>query len=196
LVLGYNWLHRFNPLINWSDATITFRTNTSGLSLSTPPAIMPVPVSVALATDEVPLVSVYPADTPIPMATTLLAPSPSMDTSGPSMDTPEASAPQPLTTAPPVSLVSAVAYRAIIRDKDTVQYTLRATPSKEATARTALTGQPDTTGLPLEYHDFADVFSEQEAYNLPLIESSILRSKLRMANSLQLDMSIPFPKLS
>jgi hypothetical protein len=83
------------------------------------------------------------------------------------MDTPETFAPRLFITAPPVSLVSAAAYRAIIQDKDTVQYTLRATLSKEATARAASTGQLDTTGLPLEYHDFADVFSEQEAYNLP-----------------------------
>jgi hypothetical protein len=44
---------------------------------------------------------------------------------------------------------------------------LCATPSEEATAHAASTGQPDTTGLPPEYHNFTDIFSEQEAYNLP-----------------------------
>jgi hypothetical protein len=66
-----------------------------------------------------------------------------------------------------VSLVSAAAYATLIRDKDTVQYTLRATLSEEATAFAAATGGLDLSGLPSEYHDFADVFSEQEAYNLP-----------------------------
>jgi hypothetical protein len=74
------------------------------------------------------------------MVMTLLAPGPSMDTSGPSIDTPEAFAPQPFTAAPPVSLVSAAAYRTIIQDKDTVQYILRVTLSEEATVRAASTG--------------------------------------------------------
>lgn len=160
LVLGYNWLHRFNPLINWSETSITFRSNPSGLSSSTPPAITPAPVSVAPVTDKTTSAPVYPAEASTPIVTNPLE-------SGPFMDAPEASAPHPFTTPPLVSLVSAAAYRAIIRDKDTVQYTMRATPTEEATARAASTGQPDTTGLPPEYHDFADIFSEQEAYNLP-----------------------------
>jgi hypothetical protein len=46
-------------------------------------------------------------------------------------------------------------------------------------AHTALTSQLDTTGLPLEYHNFADVFSEQEAYNLPHRELDL---KIETAN--------------
>jgi hypothetical protein len=155
---------------------------------------MPVPISVVLVTDEVPSVSVYPADMPTPMVMTLLGPGPSMDMSSPSMDTPEAFAPQPFTTVPPVSLVSTTAYRAIIRDKDTVQYTLRAIPSEEVTACAASTGHLDTTSLPPEYHDFADIFSEQEAYNLPPHrEFDLLRLKLRMANFSSRTCLFPLP---
>ena len=174
LVLGYNWLHRFNPLINWSDATIEFKTNNSGRSVSTHQATMPAPVSVAPNTDKVPVVPVLPvpAPTPIPTSSPLPGPSmdapgPSMDTSGPSMDSPEVSEPRPFSTAPLVSLVSAAAYSAIIRDKDTRQYTLRATPAEDIHGRGGSADPPDLSGLPSEYHDFADVFSEQEAYNLP-----------------------------
>ena len=52
---------------------------------------------------------------------------------GPSMDIPGDSAPRPFTTPPHVSLVSAAAYRSIIQDKDTFQYTLRATAPDEVT---------------------------------------------------------------
>ena len=44
---------------------------------------------------------------------------------------------------------------------------MRATPSEEARARFASASAPDTSGIPSEYHEFGDVFSEQEAYNLP-----------------------------
>jgi hypothetical protein len=93
---------------------------------------------------------------------------PTSDPSGQSPDTSsEAFKPRPFTSAPLVSLISAAAYATLIRDKDTVQYTLRATPSTEATAFAAAASDPDLSGLPSEYHDFADVFSEQEACNLP-----------------------------
>jgi hypothetical protein len=188
MVLGYNWLHHFNPLINWSDTSITFCPNPSGLSLSTNPATMLALVSVAPAMDKV--VSSAPVK-PAGPSTPIVAPSldlgPSMDTptsgpllvpSGPSLDTSsEVFAPHLFTSAPLVSLVTAAAYATLIHEKDTVQYTLCATPSEEATAFAAASGEPDISGLPSEYHDFADIFSEQEAYNLPLIENSI--SKLR-----------------
>lgn len=45
---------------------------------------------------------------------------------------------------------------------------MHATPLDDATGRAVSAGDPpDLAGLPPEYHDFADVFSEQEAFNLP-----------------------------
>jgi len=171
LVLGYSWLHRFNPSINWSEATISFRSDdTSEVSVSTPRTSMSAPLSVSPATDKaspnVPEILITstpaPADTPTPNT--------SSPPSAPFMEipnSPEAPAPSPFITAPLVSLVSAAAYSAIIRDPSTQQFTLRAHPSDEAHARATNTETPDLTGLPSEYHEFADVFSEKEAYNLP-----------------------------
>jgi hypothetical protein len=48
-----------------------------------------------------------------------------------------------------------------------VQYTLHATPSEEVTAFATASSELDLSSLRSDYHDFADVFSEQEAYNLP-----------------------------
>ncbi|KAF7360094.1 hypothetical protein MVEN_00737800 [Mycena venus] len=97
----------------------------------------------------------------------LLTPTKSSSTSAPFMETPEALLPPPIITAPLVSLVSTVAYNAIIRDKDTVQYTLCAYLNDNTFMRSASTSEQDTSGLPLEYHDYTDIFLEQQVYNLP-----------------------------
>ena len=198
LVLGYNWLHRFNPLINWLEASLTFRTTHPGGVLSTRPATMPPSVSVAPATDKVSSGVVDPPDSPTPIVDSPSSGSglsdhlppgsipdlgPSMDTPlsgshpvpGPSMDIPTSgsypdSGPSlgNFNSSPPlVSLVSAAAYASIIRDKDAVQYTIRASPGEEMLARASTTSSPDLSGIPAEYHDFADVFSEEDAYSLP-----------------------------
>jgi hypothetical protein len=83
------------------------------------------------------------------------------------MDFPEAPKPCPFTSPPLVSLVSAAAYHSIIRDKSTEQYTLRAIMTEEASACFASEFEAqDINRLPKEYHNYADVFSEKEAYNL------------------------------
>ena len=167
LVLGYNWLHRFNPLIDWSAASITFRSTHIGNPVSTQQADMPDPV---LASSELLHDSEF-TPTPSPEfgvvpETPMFSPGPvpSMDIPDPSMDTPSGFS--TLRSAPLVSLVSAAAYATIIAQKDTVQYTLRATPRDDITGHSATTS-PDLSGLPSEYHSFADVFSESEAFNLP-----------------------------
>ena len=200
LVLGYNWLHRFNPLINWLEASITFRTTHPGEVLSTRPATMPPSVSVVPNTDKVLSSVVDPPDSPTPIVDSPSFGSglsdhlpsgstpdlgPSLDTllsgslpaPGPSMDIPSSgSHPHPdsgpslgnFNSAPPlISLVSAAAYASIIRDKDAVQYTIRASPGEEMLARASTLSSPDLSGIPAEYHDFADVFSEEDAYSLP-----------------------------
>lgn len=202
MVLGFNWLYRFNPLIDWSDASIAFRPTCTGSSLSTPLAIMSESVSVVPTTGEAISGSVYPPEVPTPIGLTSPNSDPSMDTIDPSLDpgkhhmdrgerprsipdasrpipTPtrklsdsgrilsEASSPRPLTTPPPVSLVSAAAYRVLIRDKGIAQYTLRATPPQDTTLRAANATIPDLSGLPTTYHDFANVFSEEDAFSLP-----------------------------
>ena len=156
LVLGYNWLHRFNPLIDWSTANISFRPIvTSGVSPSTPQAIMPVLDSENLGP--------FSAE-PMPSETSSPAPAPSMESSlGPNVPPTPTSA---FATPPHISLVSAAAYSAILRQSGTAQYTLRTVPRDSIGGRSATVGS-DLEGLPTEYQDYADVFSEQESYTLP-----------------------------
>ena len=97
-------------------------------------------------------------DNPSPGSTPVLGPSMGKASSGP----------VPVISSPPlVSLVSAAAYASSIRDKDAVQYTIRATPAEEILARASSVSSSDLSGIPPEYQDFADVFSEEEAYSLP-----------------------------
>lgn len=153
LVLGYNWLHRFNPLIDWSAGNISFQTSvTTDRHLQNPGASMPNQVS-DLSSDL--------------RASSLDSPGPSMDTSGPSMDANPAPSMETSDAPPSISLISAAAYLRAVRQEGSVQYTLCAVLPEASANATNLEGASDTAGLPPEYHDFANVFSEAEAYNLP-----------------------------
>ena len=179
LVLGYSWLHRFNPSINWSLSTLSFRPNelsefpvaTTQTFKSDVPSVSPDPDE---ATPAAPEIST-PAPAILPSSKTSSPPSappeqpksPKASTPSP-VPSPEVFMPSPFTMAPPVSLVSAAAYSAIIRDPGTQQFVLRAQLTDESYARAAaIEEELDITRLPSEYHDFADVFSEKEANTLP-----------------------------
>lgn len=194
MVMGYNWLQCFNPLIDWKNAKIAFRTtDLKEGSSSTPLAKMSVSVSVAPVTDKAPPVAVNPSGLSTPIGSKLPDPGPSMDVPGPSMGipapsmetsappvypgrsrkpsgpsrtAPKASPPSPSRQAPHISIVGAAAFRTIIKDPETCQYTLRASQLEDLSARAASVDAPDLSGLPSTYHDFADVFSERSAYNL------------------------------
>ena len=164
LVLGYNWLHRFNPLIDWSAASISFRSTPLGPSVSTPQDTSPasvLPDSELLNNSEPTPTTGLPAFGVAPETPTMSLPDP-----GPSMDSSSGFTSPPIST-PLVSLVSAAAYSMIIGQAGTVQYTLRATPKAEDVRARSSTLASDQSDLPSEYHDFADVFSESEAFNLP-----------------------------
>jgi hypothetical protein len=154
LVLGYNWLRRFNPLIDWSTGNISFRSNViPDVSLSTSQADMPVLDSENLG---------RPAENK-PSETSSPAPAPSMESS-PGPDKP--SLPSAFASPPHISLVSAAAYSVALKQSGSTQFILRPIPRDTIGGKSA-TVKPDLSGLPAEYQDFADVFSEREADTLP-----------------------------
>jgi hypothetical protein len=65
-------------------------------------------------------------------------------------------------------MVLAAAFHMIICDKSTVQYTLCMTLTEETLGFSSSTELDfaNLSGIPSEYHDFTDVFSESGAYNL------------------------------
>ena len=136
MVLGYSWLYRFNPLIDWVKGSITLRDPFPvGRNSSTPPQ--------------------SPSPQPEPPVASMPSPSPSSTSALPSVP-------------PKVSLVSAAAFATIIRQKDTVQFTIRAqVPEAQGRSGATTSPPPDLSNLPSEYHDLADVFSEADAFTLP-----------------------------
>jgi hypothetical protein len=143
MVLGYNWLHRFNPLIDWNAKSLSFH-RTSSLGLSTP---VPTKGTQLPTTKSVPALhhsSSLKSDTPIGTPTTMSFPS----------------------QAPSVSLISAAAYASAIRQKGSIQFTIR-TQSHDVHGHSSSISSIDLEGLPSEYHDFANVFNEQKASFLP-----------------------------
>ncbi|KAJ8469582.1 hypothetical protein ONZ51_g8881 [Trametes cubensis] len=73
------------------------------------------------------------------------------------------------TSAPRISLVNAAAFARACKLSGSASYTLNLTASDLATARSSSLSDspPDLTGVPEEYHEFADVFSKTKADILP-----------------------------
>src|SRR5882724_1376465 len=143
IVLGYNWLTRYNPLIDWVLSSITFPAKSKESPVSEPRPSMRATVS-----DE-------------------MEPQPFSDNSDSDMpeDTPPPTAPK-ATPKVDISLVNAVAYLRTCELPGTQQFTLNL---KDISARASSTSDSppnDLSSVPEEYHDFADVFDKAKADTL------------------------------
>jgi len=138
IVLGHNWLTRYNPLIDWVLSSLTFRTPAPSLlvPLSTPsPVLSGNPVS--------------------------SLPGQSDPGLAPSVDT-------PVCTPPHISLINAAAFVHACKLEGSTKYQLQLCPSDSAKARSSSASTPpDLDIIPLEYRDYADVFSKAKASELP-----------------------------
>ena len=129
MVLGYNWLHQFNPLIDWTAKLLSFR-RTPSLGLSTP-----VP-SMETLNPTIESVSASHSQT-IPLSEVPESPIGNPTSSIPSQ-------------TPLVSLISAAAYACAIRQKGSIQYTIRTQPSDVYRCSSGVS-LIDLEGLPLKY---------------------------------------------
>ena len=165
LVFGHNWLHRYNPSIDWfAGQLLHFRR----LPLS-------VPSSTCAGTNG----SCEPPATKIPSASTL-----SSETSSVPLGTPSSSSSSETsassedfsssensasseTPLPSVSFINAAAYARCARLPGSTVFTVTLHTSDTASGSSAKTEPVDLSGIPEEYHEFQDVFSEAKAETLP-----------------------------
>jgi hypothetical protein len=140
VVLGYNWLTRYNPLIDWVLSSITFPATSKESPVSEPRPSMRATVS-----DEMePQPFSDNSDSDIPED----IPTPTTPKATPKVD---------------ISLVNAVAYLRTCELPGTQQFTLNL---KDISARASSTSDPspvDLSSIPEEYHEFADVFDKAKA---------------------------------
>jgi len=138
IVLGHNWLTRYNPLIDWVLSSLTFRTLAGSLPAppSTPSPVQPGnPVSGLSGQSDSGL--------------------------APSVDT-------PVCTPPHISLINAAAFVRACKLEGSTKYQLQLRPADSARARFSSTSTPpDLDIVPPEYRDYADVFSKAKASELP-----------------------------
>jgi len=138
IVLGHNWLTRYNPLIDWVLSSLTFRTPAPSLlaPLSTPsPVLSSNPVSGLSGQSDPGLV--------------------------PSVDT-------PVCTPPHISLINAAAFVRACKLEGSTKYQLQLRPSDSTKAHSSSASTPpDLDIVPPEYRDYADVFSKAKASELP-----------------------------
>ena len=139
VVLRHNWLTRYNPLIDWVLSSIKFRTLAGSL-----------PTPQSTPSPDLP-------GKPVSGLSGHLDPG-----SMPSVDT-------PVCTPPHVSLINAAAFVCACRLEGSTQFQLQLCPSDTAKGQSSSTSTPlDLSIVPLEYHDYADVFSKAKASELPL----------------------------
>ena len=136
LVLGHSWLTHYNPLIDWVLGHIKFQKSTLRL-----PAAM-VPPSVESTSAK----ALPPKDSSLP----------------PDSNSPPSSAPY-------VLLIGAAAFACTCKLSGSMNFTLYIRP-EDAKLRSASTApptdSPNLSGVPSQYHDFADVFSKAKATTL------------------------------
>jgi len=138
IVLGHNWLTRYNPLIDWVLSSLTFRTPAQSL--------------------------LAPPSTPSPVQSG----NPDSSLSGQSTPGPVPSVDTPVCTPPHISLINAAAFVRACKLEGSTKYQLQLRPSDSAKARSSSASTPpDLDIVPPEYHDYADVFSKAKASELP-----------------------------
>ena len=144
LVFGYNWLHRYNPLIDWSANRIDyFRTPPQTTPTSKPPSGPTAPIQPPENTCTLPT---SPSDPPVD-------PTPS---AFPSIS---------------ISFVNAVAFNRACKLPGSEVFQLSPSDingiSGRASATSAAKPPIDLSHVPEEYHEFRDVFSQDKADSLP-----------------------------
>ena len=139
LVLGYDWLFRYNPLIDWTRGRITFRSEIlegSAPTSTSRPALLPAPPSMEPPTPPTP-----------PMVT---PPTPPVDSPTPS--------------APSISLINATAFARACKLPGAQSFTIHLSDTSVSANSASVSDEaPDLSSIPQEYHDYADVFSKAKA---------------------------------
>ncbi|KAG6326007.1 hypothetical protein ID866_13082 [Astraeus odoratus] len=156
LILGYNWLTCYNPLIDWVLGSINFRSVLQGMPMPQDP-----PTASGFPKQSQPTMEEIPKDD-CPLSPSL---SPLSDS---------------LQTAPHISLVNAAAFVRACKLKGSVQFSLQLCPedAKLHAASTEPAPPLDLSSIPPEYHDFTDVFSKAKAMELPLHRNFDLKINL------------------
>ena len=140
IVLGHNWLTRYNPSIDWVLSRIDFRTHAQGMPTPLTPSVSPV-----LSDQPVPSLANHPGSTP-------------------SDDAPDC----PPLMAPHISLINAAAYVRACKLEGSLQFQLQLCPEDSVKSRSSTTSSPpDLSSVPEDYHNFADIFSKANASTLP-----------------------------
>ena len=148
IVLGHNWLTRFNLLIDWVLSSIKFRTFAG--SLPAPPSTP----SLDLPGKPVP-------GLPDQSDPSFMPSSPAPPSFAPSVNV-------PVCTPPHISLVNAVVFARACKLEGSVKYQLQLCPSGEVKGRSSSTSPAlDLSSVPLEYRNYMDVFSKVKASELP-----------------------------
>jgi len=143
IVLGHNWLTRYNPLIDWVLSSLTFQT--------------PAPSLLA------------PPSTPSPVQSS----NPVSGLSGQSDPGLVPSVNTPICTPLHISLINAAAFVRACKLEGSTKYQLQLHPSDSAKARSSSASTPpDLDIVPPEYRDYADVFSKAKASELPRITTT------------------------
>ena len=142
LVLGYNWLTRHNPLIDWVNGSISFH-----------PSLQEnlAPSRIAANT---PLASPSFLDTPL-------------QSSGSTVSIPASETFVSNSKQPNIAIIGAAAFLHASKLSGSHNFKLCLCSSDIQANSTKLTETPDLSNVPSEYHKFADVFSKTKAEVLP-----------------------------
>ena len=134
IVLGHNWLTRYNPSIDWVLSSIKFRTSMQQVPT---PGSLPDPVAPSLSTLRLDTMSV-------------LSSSPTNSPQAPGLQ------------APPIALINAAAFLKACQLDGSQQFSIQLKPDSSFCAVSVDTA-PNLSSVPKAYHDFADVFSKLKA---------------------------------